>query len=677
MMYRVVRPFQYADARGQRATAVPGTLVDIMQRNIVEGLLRQGKIEPRVLHRVAQRSPPAASAAPAEGRAKRVGVWLKTSVGYSGGRIHMFQYMWCLADSGADVYMMTNLRPLWAADYPQSARLHILDSGAPPPEDLDVVITDSKGEHGNAALDWKRRHPWVPFVCMNFETTNWIEKFLPGTRISTSRGSFLKADMLLANSGESRKYLLEWMRSDIPCKVLPPAVNTLAIRQMEQLAPPPPSGGRPYAVFAARGVAHKRRSLAEKAVKSIKGPFDLYIFSSSDAMPASTPQHRFHAFVNKPDVEKFALMRGAHFVLAPSLFEGFGMVPGEALASGTPVIVYDLPVLRQEYKGAKGIIYVPRGNEKKFVEVVKSMAARPKAAVDPAPVREKHGMAAMARRIERLPYHAVRRKSVTAQVVAYWGFAPEAVEAVYDEVDQVVIAFGPVTGAPRLDDGSLARIKALPDPDGKIKLEVRAAWENKEEMRGWCARAATGNYMMILDGDEVWTGFDEWLAADVAAGAPRWVNLWHDGAHWVHDAPGATDRWGRALKPHGSVCRHYRWSWWRPSYHFKVHHTPHDIKGRSVRGSGREAAAPGCVIYHLGHCVPRAVMDAKHEFYIARDAKDLIHGAEVKRREAWRDWGGGLGPCGDGVVAKVGWKLPEIVQRALAGVKRWKVEVRA
>ena len=36
-------------------------------------------------------------------------------------------------------------------------------------------------------------------------------------------------------------------------------------------------------------------------------------------------------------------------VVAPSIMEGFGMVPLESLAVGTPCVAYELPVLRQNY----------------------------------------------------------------------------------------------------------------------------------------------------------------------------------------------------------------------------------------------------------------------------------------------------------------------------------------
>jgi glycosyltransferase involved in cell wall biosynthesis len=47
------------------------------------------------------------------------------------------------------------------------------------------------------------------------------------------------------------------------------------------------------------------------------------------------------------DAELGALYRGASAFILPSLFEGFGMPPVEAMALGTPALVSDIPALRE------------------------------------------------------------------------------------------------------------------------------------------------------------------------------------------------------------------------------------------------------------------------------------------------------------------------------------------
>jgi len=273
----------------------------------------------------------------------------------------------------------------------------------------------------------------------------------------------------------------------------------------------------------------------------------------------------------------------------------------------------------------------------------------------------------MSRRIERIPYHAVKRKSVSAHMICYaTPTAPAAVEAIYPHVDQIIIAYGPVKRwADWPEGGVLKRLRALPDPDGKIEINARAVWENKLQMRSWIARQVRGNYMLMLDADEIWVGLDKLLASDLKFGTPRWVNLWHDLEHWICDTPklGSGQRWGYPVDGRGSVCPHYRFSWWRHSYRFRSHPVPVDHAGNPLTDlqTNKEVAeaVPGCEIYHLGHALPEDLMARKHQFYQERD------GAPAKRHEAWHKWKGKLGLCPDGKVQEVTWELPNIVKAAL------------
>jgi len=302
------------------------------------------------------------------------------------------------------------------------------------------------------------------------------------------------------------------------------------------------------------------------------------------------------------------------------------------------------------------------------------------------------GMRAMQKSVDRIPHHAMKRKSVSAQMLAYWGFVPESIESVYDHVDEIVVAYGRCPEAAHIDDGSLDRIRAYPDPDKKIFIEARAVWENKKVMRQWCADHSSGNYSLVLDGDEVWVGLKDLFDSGVNFGSPRWLNFWHDEEHWIHDDPvnrsatsAAGQRWGFAVEPYGSYCPHYRWSWWRRSYYWHHHSMPASMSGELLftknsteppkdYTSESEMCAqmvPKCCIYHLGHALPMEVMEAKHQFYLNRDGKD---DGRRQRMASWHNWKDKVGECGDGIVERVTWKLPGIVQRAFESMRKVKVK---
>ncbi len=670
--FRVLKKFEWHDQRGNRFTAQKGELIDILTRDDGDKLLAAGL--------VAHKEHTAGAGflydvpAPPFTAIKRVGMWISTSTIYSGGRIHMYQYAWTLANLGADVWIITNTQPMWSIDYPPNPNLHIIIDGKDKvPADLDLIVTDSKAALGKRAYKWKELHLNTPFICFNFETPNWVANFVESyaKRLNTPKDIFSKADYLIANSDISKKYLLEWLEQDIPCGVLNPAVNTYALAQADKAKLRLPM--RPYAVFSARPTEYKGGNSVIKSIWGSKKPFDLVVFGRLVHGPTSNNLHELHSLGSKSDAEKFALMKGAEVVLAPSKFEGYGMVPGEALAAGTPCIVYDLPVLREAY-GNK-LEYVEWGNEKKFCEAVAKVIDGNGPKVNEKVSKKiiaENGMPAMGKAVESLWHHAITKKVVSAHMICYWGFSPEAMESIYSHVDQIIVAYGPTEIAQRTPpDGSLELLQNFPDPDNKIKIETRKCWLDKKQMRQWCTNQVRGNYHLMLDGDEVWVGLDEWIKADIDFSCPKWVNLWHDEKHWIYDtAKMAGLRWGKKVEPHGSLCPHYRWSYWRPSYYWRRHPTLVDQNNKSLhRRTDLKTIEehPGATIYHLGHALKKETMQAKHEFYRRRDGDNP---GRKLREDVWHRWKGKIGDIGDGIVEKVDWELPDIVKRAMKRIKR-------
>lgn len=674
---RVLRGFHYYDARGTQRYARPGRIFNAAS-DTVESLIFNGFVDyarPQKSNNLPLRctssrrpvKPPVNmnNAAAPLARTLRIGCWLWTSTHYSGGRLLVYQYALSCAQLGADVFFITNAVPRWVTDYPVCNRLKFLINGKDQiPPDLDICMTDSKGGLGLQAAAYKAAHPGCKLVCLNFETENWVRNYVPRVadlmNTTHTREGYSASDLLLGCSELSMRYCREWMGETGAERLydyLVPAVNDYALHQPCSWQPPE----RPYALWSARNTDYKCAGLAFDAVYSLKMPFDLVTFGDPGSVPVDTDLHKWHSLKNFPDSVKYDAMRHAHMVLAPSLFEGFGMVPAESLAAGTQVVVYDLPVLRWAY--GDRLHYVPWGNEKAFVRKVKKLAAKPKPDLAESSrwVVETYGLGAMQKAVERLPYHSLQTRKISACMICYGTpTATKAVEAVYPHVHEILIAYGPVElyrGSP--ENGVLEQLRALPDPEHKIKIDARPVWVDKREMRASLAARITGNYQLVLDADEIWVGLEYWQAAFAC---PRWINLWHTGDFWIHDAEPDGTRWGGSLGV-GSVCSHYRFSWWRPSYRWRVHHSPVDAAGNHLHTytSARAAqeANPYTMIYHLGHCLSSGLMRAKHSFYEARD------NAPADRRLAWEGWDGKLGPCPDGIVAPVTWPLPQIVQEAV------------
>jgi len=379
--FRVVKPFKCRKGRKQ-FYAEAGKIVDVQNLKEAQTLMSTGYIEPVDIpfSDSGSKIPPM----PSRLARKRVGIWLVTSNYYSGGRIHLWQYAWCLAKSGAEVFLITNATTKWQGDYPQSRNIHVVLIGRRnPPEDLDLLVTDSKGDVGMDLMRYMRKHPSIPLAAMNFETPNWVEKFVPdyAKKLNMSqrcKTTFEKADILMANSKESAKYLLEWLGRPpaTPTYPLLPAVNEFALGWSTDpgVVNNAHLPTKPYAVYSARPVAYKGYDLVVDAIWSLKVPMDLVVFGKPPTAPPRNSLHEMHSLCGRPDKVKFAAMRQATMVLAPSLFEGAGLVPGESLASGTPVVVFDLPVLRDIY--GDRLVYVRWNDKKQFKETVSELLRR-------------------------------------------------------------------------------------------------------------------------------------------------------------------------------------------------------------------------------------------------------------------------------------------------------------
>lgn len=150
------------------------------------------------------------------------------------------------------------------------------------------------------------------------------------------------------------------------------------------LAMPSPSPivpARPY--FVALGTIEPRKNLKllfdiwadlgtdgpQLVVIGAKGWADAALFDQLAALQRS--ERVIHA-ENLPDGAVVTLLQGAIALLFPSLAEGFGLPPVEAVGLGTPVIASDLPVLR-ETCGQNAVYLNPR-DVYSWMETIKTLA---------------------------------------------------------------------------------------------------------------------------------------------------------------------------------------------------------------------------------------------------------------------------------------------------------------
>ncbi|RZU02269.1 glycosyltransferase family 4 protein [Rivibacter subsaxonicus] len=114
---------------------------------------------------------------------------------------------------------------------------------------------------------------------------------------------------------------------------------------------------RPYVLAVGSLAPHKNFDLLVEAMRRLDQPnFDVVIAGSIDPRVFGTDASTLPAVVKRAgfvdDGELKALYQGAACFVFPSLYEGFGLPPVEAMACGCPVLASDIAVLRETCGGA-------------------------------------------------------------------------------------------------------------------------------------------------------------------------------------------------------------------------------------------------------------------------------------------------------------------------------------
>lgn len=129
---------------------------------------------------------------------------------------------------------------------------------------------------------------------------------------------------------------------------------------------------KPYLLFVGNRKRHKNLSLLVKAFAIIKEktPHYLVIVGSKDREKDEVDilveelniQERVIQLIKPSDEVIISLYKFADLFVFPSLFEGFGLPPLEAVSLGCPVILSDIPILREIF-GEAGFYFNPHSEE--------------------------------------------------------------------------------------------------------------------------------------------------------------------------------------------------------------------------------------------------------------------------------------------------------------------------
>lgn len=89
-----------------------------------------------------------------------------------------------------------------------------------------------------------------------------------------------------------------------------------------------------------------------------------------------THRDRIHFVTDADNDEVFRLMSHAEVLVSPSLYEGFGIPPLEAMYLGTPAIISDIPVYQEVY-GSLPVTFFKAGDARDLAEKLRHLAPAP------------------------------------------------------------------------------------------------------------------------------------------------------------------------------------------------------------------------------------------------------------------------------------------------------------
>lgn len=160
----------------------------------------------------------------------------------------------------------------------------------------------------------------------------------------------LKSNHILTVSQYSKTIIQKWLSTEHPVSVTPLGVEPefkpldlwiTTIKKYPVITP--------YMLYVGNEKPHKNFKQVFEAFSLFidhHGPIcNLVVLGLSQAHQKPHPNIQYIPYV--PEVDLPAFYSGARMLIYPSLEEGFGLPVLEAMASGTPVIVSDIPVLKE------------------------------------------------------------------------------------------------------------------------------------------------------------------------------------------------------------------------------------------------------------------------------------------------------------------------------------------
>jgi len=505
---------------------------------------------------------------PAKRRMIHFALFMNNIQHYSGGRYYLVYLAYMLAEMGHKVTIISDKKAFFIKDFQyidvadriewvveercrkSKWMLKAVDN------DFDIVITSPLATAGfNYSMKFG-----IPCFAGVFETPNYVRKYRYGDDATEGywsgykRGIANHAHHLFSISHESINHAKEWFDDDTMTvkfkgkyDLIQPGINTWAADMVE-------AEEQNEVVFVGRHVDFKNPNEIIFAISKIDEeirPVVNFVGSHSSKLRikmqknAETVGVKIRFYANITDEEKFYIIKRSKLMIFPSVFEGFGIPPAEALYCGKPAIVYDIPVLRGEYGDALEYVLINDENAlaAKVEELLKDKEKRLRSGLNgrkalfkldnPVPVLPSH-----VKKQLRKAFYGSADLSITAGMIVLNGAdtIELSLKSVYDSVDKIVIVEGAVEDYAKNNpeliasqdrsklnssmydsiDDTLSSILHFMDGIGdqyKQKIEIihppeGRFWKNKNEMQNAIAERVETDLYLKVDADEIFIEAD-------------------------------------------------------------------------------------------------------------------------------------------------------------------------
>lgn len=543
----------------------------------------------------------------------------------TGGRYYAWFMAIALVELGYDVTVYTTARPAYFdyfSEYKLPKLVIIEDKRDIKNLDIQADLYIGVPLVGNIAVTKMRAKYKKPSYCMIFDPLPMMQKLngAPYSGWEESIEKLVPSDVKILTLCKSTvEYIHSWLNK-VDEDIIPiyPCINSRELKKVPEFE------REDYVVFVSRLVGYKGFEHVVKACKSLN--INLKVVSSVLSASATRVvrelnyKGRVEFFIGYPDVDKFELIARSKAIVNASSFEGFGLWGAEAVATGTPLVCYDLPTIREigEFAKVDNFYLAEQQN-------IEDLTAKLKTALEEKRFHERSSLFDFESLVENVKKVFYKEPKIGVVTIALneQEFIGASLRSVikHKNITKVAVVEGAVKlfahasneQGLSLDDTSGEVLKVMGEQNGNKIAFDRFGWAvDKSQLRNKAlSMLGDVDYVLVVDADEVWKSEDIDKLIDAMQGNPSIIKFRFNHFWKVPTLVARGSNWESML------FRCFRFG---EGIHWKDHEKEVvDKKEIPVSQLGETVIIDEPLVYHYGYMKKAENVQNKIEYYRKRD----------------------------------------------------------